>query len=207
MTVSSLPPGFRPFTLAGVAPQAWRNGGGHTRELLMQPSAGEASWDWRVSVADICHEGAFSIFEGMDRTAALLRGPGLTLCGQAQQAHLVFDQIGAVRSFAGETALSALLPGGPARLFNVMVRRGSARAELAKFDQDCELDLNGVAASVLLVVRGRFSATLCYGAGRSATCQIGIEAGLCISNTDCQRVRVQALQPDPCLIHGILRRV
>ncbi|MFT4102352.1 MAG: HutD family protein [Burkholderiaceae bacterium] len=153
---SPRPPAARAFALADLAPQPWRNGRGLTREILVR-AASDGGWDWRVSVADIDKDGAFSTFDGVDRAAALLRGPGLVLAGDARSADVVFDRIGAVRRFAGETALRARLHGAPARLFNVMTRRGAAAECLEPRTDAGELALGDAEAAVLFVAEGWFS--------------------------------------------------
>ena len=55
--------------LEDAAPQAWRNGGGVTRELLTWPNADD--WIVRLSVADIEKDGPFSAFPG-DRKSTRL---------------------------------------------------------------------------------------------------------------------------------------
>lgn len=210
MTSSRLPPGLRPFALADIQPQPWRNGGGHTREILLQPApygaGGDQQWDWRLSVADIGAEGAFSVFPGIDRTAALLRGPGLALQGPAADGAIVFARIGDVRTFPGEAALQARLPGGPARLLNAMARRGRARAGLAAHAGDAEPDLGGAAASVLFVLRGGFSAAADHPSHGTAELRLGADAGLCITDGGFQRVRLRALQPGSLLVQATFGR-
>ena len=64
-----------------AAPQAWRNGGGVTRELLVWPNAED--WLVRLSVAEIERDGPFSAFAGVDRWFAVLSGAGVLLGGVA----------------------------------------------------------------------------------------------------------------------------
>ncbi len=72
-------------TLAEVAPQPWRNGGGRTRELLRWPAQGQRvapdddAWSLRVSVADIEAAGPFSAFPGTERWFAVIDGAGVRL--------------------------------------------------------------------------------------------------------------------------------
>lgn len=63
---------------ADLVPAPWKNGGGVTREILRMP-AGSAHFDWRLSLANIEAEGAFSAFDGYERTLVLVRGNGLLL--------------------------------------------------------------------------------------------------------------------------------
>ncbi|NVO07869.1 MAG: HutD family protein, partial [Rhodoferax sp.] len=60
-----------------VAPQAWRNGGGQTRELLTWPDA--TDWHLRISRADIEADGPFSAFAGVQRWFVVLSGKGVVL--------------------------------------------------------------------------------------------------------------------------------
>ena len=60
----------------------WKNGGGATTELAVLPeSSGDVNgaFDWRISIADIESDGAFSAFVGCDRYIALLDGIGMEL--------------------------------------------------------------------------------------------------------------------------------
>ncbi len=65
---------------ADLQPTPWKNGGGVTRELAaFPPHSNFADFIWRVSVADVHADGAFSAFPGIDRQIALLEGAGMTL--------------------------------------------------------------------------------------------------------------------------------
>ena len=51
----------------------WKNGGGWTTQLAAFPeSDATVPFDWRVSIAEIESDGAFSAFPGYDRHIALL---------------------------------------------------------------------------------------------------------------------------------------
>ena len=111
------------YALAELREEPWRNGGGVTRTIA-------AAADRRASIADIARDGAFSIFDGMARHAVLLDGAGLCLCAP-DAAPLHFDAAGALHQFPGERPVSAQLgDGGPARLFNLMTRRGLVHAHI-----------------------------------------------------------------------------
>jgi environmental stress-induced protein Ves len=108
-----------------VAPQAWRNGGGVTRELLAWPACDD--WRVRVSVADIQADGPFSTWPGVRRWFAVLKGAGveLTIDGVAQR----LTRSGAPLAFAGDAATHCRLLDGPTRDLNLMLRgaRGGLR--------------------------------------------------------------------------------
>ena len=60
-----------------VSPQPWKNGSGHTRELLAWP--GSEGWQLRISVADIDADGPFSAWPGVERWLAVIEGTGVDL--------------------------------------------------------------------------------------------------------------------------------
>ena len=71
------PAGLEIVCADDISPQAWRNGGGQTRELLAWPDT--ANWQVRISRADIASDGPFSAFAGVSRWFAVLRGAGVAL--------------------------------------------------------------------------------------------------------------------------------
>ena len=103
--------------------QPWRNGGGVTRDVARYPETGE--FDWRVSVADIDRDGAFSTFEGVDRVIVLVEGEAMTLTVSGVDHALSW---GEPFGFDGGQPTSCCLPGPPTRDLNVMTRRGRARS-------------------------------------------------------------------------------
>ena len=107
---------------AGLSPVPWKNGGGNTTQIaVFPPDAGFDDFDWRISLATIAEDGAFSIFPDVDRTLALVEGNGATLDidGDSQ----VLCQDDPVAAFAGESEVIAKLNHGPTTDFNVMTRR------------------------------------------------------------------------------------
>jgi environmental stress-induced protein Ves len=106
---------------ASVAPQAWRNGGGQTRELLAWPAGSD--WRLRISRADIASDGPFSAFPGIERWFAVLQGAGVILTFadavhqlQAGDAPLRFD---------GAAAPGCRLLDGATQDLNLMLRHGT----------------------------------------------------------------------------------
>jgi environmental stress-induced protein Ves len=110
----------------------WKNGGGWTTELAAFPESGAeaaAPFDWRVSIAEIESDGAFSAFPGCDRHIALLEGVGMEL--RFEDAETVrLDRRLQFLPFAGEAPVFGKLLSGPVRDFNVMTRRDACRAEV-----------------------------------------------------------------------------
>jgi environmental stress-induced protein Ves len=110
----------------------WKNGGGWTTELAVSPensADAAAAFDWRVSIAEIESDGAFSPFPGCDRHIALLDGVGMEL--RFEDAETVrLDRRLQFVPFAGEAAVFGKLLAGPVRDFNVMTRRDACHAEV-----------------------------------------------------------------------------
>jgi len=108
--------------LQDVAPTAWRNGGGTTRELVALPDAQD--WRWRASVAEVTQSGPFSSFEGVQRWFAVLDGDGvcLTLDGHAHMLRKSDQPL----KFDGAALTSCTLLGGATQDFNLMVSGGSS---------------------------------------------------------------------------------
>jgi environmental stress-induced protein Ves len=107
----------------------WKNGLGETLEVARFPE-GESldAFDWRVSVAPVIADGAFSVFPGIERTIAVIEGAGmeLTLAGGRPYALLP----GMPYTYDGGLAIDGRLIDGPVRDFNVMARRGRFTGEL-----------------------------------------------------------------------------
>ncbi len=129
--------GLRLVHLHDVPAQAWKNGGGVTRELLRVVAPGaegataDAAWALRISVADIATDGPFSAFPGIDRHFAVLSGAGvrLHLPGQAPLDCRAGDP---PLAFDGADAPGCALLDGATRDLNVMVDRRFGRATLAR---------------------------------------------------------------------------
>lgn len=110
--------------------ERWKNGGGWTTELAAcRATDGDPSFDWRISIADVDNDGPFSTFPGYDRLIALLDGPGMEI-EFAEAEAIRLDQRLRFAAFAGEWHGRGRLLGGPARDFNVIVRRAAFRADV-----------------------------------------------------------------------------
>jgi len=106
---------------AGLSPAPWKNGGGNTTEIALgPPDASFDDFDWRVSLATIAEDSAFSQFEGVDRTLALVDGHGMLLHIDGEPT-LVSDAEPVV-AFDGSSEVRAKLNRGPTTDFNVMSR-------------------------------------------------------------------------------------
>ena len=130
-----------------LAPQAWRNGGGRTRELLVWPAQGP--WRLRISRADIEADGPFSSFAGVTRWFTVLRGNGVELSFQdsnvvlrAGDDALCFD--------GGETPGCRLLDGATVDL-NLMAIGGQSLMHPAVAGQpwDANMPMRGLYTTVV----------------------------------------------------------
>ncbi len=115
--------------------ERWRNGLGWTREILRRSLGGvnlesdAEHWDWRLSIAEIERDAAFSTFEGVDRELVLLSGNGVRLRFVDGEVHELLPPHERLR-FAGERALTGELVDGPTHDFNLMWRRDRVQASL-----------------------------------------------------------------------------
>jgi environmental stress-induced protein Ves len=112
------------------APQAWRNGGGQTRELITWPEG--ADWRVRVSRADITADGPFSQFVGVQRWFAVLSGGGV--CLQFAHGTTTLHVGDAPLQFDGAGAPTCTLVSGPTRDLNLMVRGGRGTLQPVQAD-------------------------------------------------------------------------
>lgn len=106
---------------AGLSPVPWKNGSGSTTEIAIgPPDAGFEDFDWRVSLASIEKDGAFSLFPGVDRTLALVEGHGMTL--EIDGEPTLVTEAEPVVAFDGSSQVQAKLSRGGSTDFNAMTR-------------------------------------------------------------------------------------
>jgi environmental stress-induced protein Ves len=108
----------------------WRNGGGFTREWLIEPpsaSIEKLDFDWRISAAAVNDDGPFSRFPGYQRVLILTSGNGLILT-HGDEAPIELRR-GTVHHFAGGVPSHARLLDGPVEDFNVIYRAERVRIE------------------------------------------------------------------------------
>jgi hypothetical protein len=109
----------------------WKNGGGMTRDVLISPAGATLdAFDWRISIAEIARDGAFSQFPGIDRKLAVLEGKvALTVEGHVP---VTADMHSPVLDFPGEAAVEGRPIDGPSTDLNVMTWRGRFVARMAR---------------------------------------------------------------------------
>lgn len=142
---------MRVLRAADRTPTPWRNGGGITYEVAVEPpGAGFGDFGWRVSTAVVAGDGPFSRFEEIDRTLVLLEGAGLTLdiAGQAVALTPGSDPL----AFDGAAPVSAALAAGAILDLNVMVRRGAWTSRVARRRLAADARLVAADASLLFAL-------------------------------------------------------
>jgi len=122
-----MPPPSRLIPANEYRRERWKNGLGWTREIVRVPD--NDAWDWRLSIAEIERDAAFSSFPGVDRELVLLRGNGLRLTFDDGRAFDLMPPHDRLR-FAGEDVVTGELIDGTTHDFNLMWRRGRVRTEL-----------------------------------------------------------------------------
>lgn len=128
----------------------WRNGGGVTREVIVHPAGADlASFDWRVSIAEVASDGPFSAFPGIDRLMAVLSGAGVRLEVEGS-ASVTVRPGDPPAAFPGDARTSGFLLDGPIRDLNVMTRRGAAFARMRRLEIAEALEVATVGAALLL---------------------------------------------------------
>lgn len=136
---------------AGLPVAPWKNGGGSTRTLAVSPAGAQLEdFDWRISVAAINANGAFSVFPGIDRSLLLVEGDcvRLTLDGART---VLLDARNPMLWFPGEAQVDARVNGATLD-FNVMTRRSRCRHQLETITAPCQLARRS--ATTLLFVAG-----------------------------------------------------
>lgn len=121
---------YGPQQIANLPSIAWKNGGGTTRTLAVEPAdAGLDDFLWRISLAEIASSGSFSSFAGVDRTIMLWGGDGVILRSTAWEEHALTTPWKPF-SFRGEDDVECDLVGCGTTDLNLMARRGQVEAEL-----------------------------------------------------------------------------
>ena len=107
----------------------WKNGGGTTTEILVEPQGATDRYDWRISIADVAQSGPFSDFSGYNRTIMLIEGAGFVLDfdrGPSKRLDRPFEPF----PFAGEWKADCTLIDGPVRDFNLIAARKGPKTSL-----------------------------------------------------------------------------
>lgn len=138
---------------------AWKNGGGSTTELAVGPSGASLDdFDWRVSMARVASDGPFSVFAGIDRTLAVVKGYGLSL-SVGDAAPVVLDANSEPIHFSGDTPTSARLLAAEIIDLNVMTRRGRLEHRLQRICEPAHCDFDGHEVALAIACSGNVELT------------------------------------------------
>ena len=140
---------YQIYTPDSFRSMPWRNGLGHTLEILAEYLPQATDFAWRLSMADVISDGRFSDFSGYDRTLLLLQGEGITLNHANGQSDRLVAPLQAAH-FSGEAETEASLHAGPIKDFNIMARREFCSASVQSLHNatDAEIPVDG---DILLV--------------------------------------------------------
>ena len=110
----------------------WKNGGGVTQEIAVDPpGAGLSDFNWRISSAQVRSSGPFSSFSGVDRVLAVLSGGPITLHIEGQGS-VTLTETSLPLAFSGEAPTTAALIGLDLTDLNLMVRRSRYRGSMRR---------------------------------------------------------------------------
>ncbi|MCX5128551.1 HutD family protein [Streptomyces sp. NBC_00347] len=131
----------------------WKNGGGVTREIAAGPEgSGIDDFGWRVSLAEVTADGAFSVFPGVDRTLTLAEGAGMDL--EIGGVRRLVDRRYVPQRFPGDEPTGCRLLAGPVVNFNVMYRRGAISADTAVVRGDLALAVRPGESLLIVALEG-----------------------------------------------------
>ncbi|PWC46582.1 HutD family protein [Azospirillum sp. TSA6c] len=125
-------PSITRLSLADHRRVPWKNGGGVTTELAVEPSDDgrpDGRFVWRVSIADVVEPGPFSAFPGYDRLIAVVEGDGMRLSVDGAPP-VERRRLDPAFAFPGEAAVWCEPTAGPIRDVNLMLDRASATGVL-----------------------------------------------------------------------------
>lgn len=111
----------------------WKNGGGVTREVLVELDPADPSqFLWRISIATVAQAGPFSRFPGIDRSIAVLDGAGMRLDVDGKPETV--SRGGTPFRFSGDADVFSELIDGETTDLNVMTRRGRFDHDMRRVD-------------------------------------------------------------------------
>ncbi len=135
-----MPESSRVIPVGDYRREPWSNGLGSTREIARGSVRGRAggdndatsdsnAWPWRLSIADIDHDAAYSTFRGVQREQVLLSGNGVRLAFDDGEQRELESPYGRA-CFDGARSVRAELIDGAVQVFNLMWRPDCVSAEL-----------------------------------------------------------------------------
>ena len=126
-TGNSVPKGGVVVPIAGCDPVPWANGGGITRVIATRAGV------YRLSLATIAEPGPFSPCPALVRHFALVAG-AVGLSGPDAPFPVDLDTASPPLTFAGHSAVHAVVHAGPALALNLMVPVGAPPLQMERCD-------------------------------------------------------------------------
>jgi environmental stress-induced protein Ves len=174
-------------------PTPWKNGGGVTRELFVEPAgATMADFGWRVSVATVNKPGAFSLFPGVDRQMAVISGRLCLEFGESRTVGLSSDT--EPLYFPGDMPVTGTPVGGAVTDLNLMTDRARYNGRLELLTGGMEYFPSG---TFFMVVSASDGLELTYQTNRLTLNSLdallfdeGFDGGIALSHHRCYGVTV-----------------
>jgi len=119
----------------------WKNGKGETTELAISEGGTLDDFDWRISMATVVEDGAFSYFTGYLRNLILIAGNGMDL----QHDQLRVDRLDrplSLATFDGGCDTEATLTSGPIIDINVITKASKYDVSVATYTNRQSVTLN-----------------------------------------------------------------
>jgi environmental stress-induced protein Ves len=107
---------------AAFTPMRWKNGAGSTLAIALGAPGGEP-FDWRLSMALIERDCAFSAYDGYERFTTLVSGAGFELLAP-DGSTLSFTATGQLHAYAGSVPFACRLHAGASWDLNLIARQG-----------------------------------------------------------------------------------
>ena len=120
--------------------KAWKNGKSQTTELAINKNGTLDDFYWRLSIASVVEDGAFSDFSDYDRNLILLEGKGIKLTHDKKVDLL--DKPLSFSSFDGASKTNGKLINGSIKDFNLITRQGKYDVEVKTFVDQTEIQVN-----------------------------------------------------------------
>ena len=161
----------------------WANGRGTSYEIASDRDDAK-EWTWRLAMAPVSEDGAFSRIECVNRFLAVVEGAGMLLSVDRKKLQCKPMQ---VVQFRGDAITDAALTDGPITDINLMIRRKEADGEMVIVSEAGPL----TGASIVVAVGG------------SAQLQCGnstIELGLHDSILECDAETISLVSGTVCVV-------
>ena len=114
----------------------WKNAKGVTIELAINDGGTLDKFDWRLSIATVSEDGAFSDFSGYSRNLVLISGNGIDLIHKLPGTQNSTDHLHELLSFAsfdGSCKTFGRLHSGPITDFNLITRADKYNVSLTTY--------------------------------------------------------------------------